>query len=1487
MSYLTEAKQRELQQANFTETASYLVNHYSYTTSGNRQQSQNVSKSAVDRILTEILNGSYENDADNNINTLREIKEVLGGNENIVSFLGNKAIKVPSGTNAERPDTNQQANGQLRYNTETNSFEGYINNQWGNIGGGGGGGGSSNFTGLNDTPSNFTNSANKLLSINSNANAIEFIDKTFTSLTDTPANYIGMANKILSVNANADGLEFINNSSGTTFTGLTETPTNLGSAGQILAVASNGTSLEFINNSSGGGSTTLVGLTDVPNNYTGHGGKVLKIKADATGIEFSDSAGGVAKFVDLTETPVSLGTVGQILAVAAGETNLEFVDRFVIDSSNRLNANLIHDGTISNTEFGYLNGVTSNIQTQLNSKQSTIDSSNRLNANLIHDGNVSNTEFGYLNGVTSDIQTQLTSNQLSLGLRAMKNNPKFTGNVGIGTTDPKAQLNIYKEGDTSIRVTAMPSGGNDKDASLELIEYTNSELQYGASLTYKGSNNRFVIDMYDNNTQRNAFTILRADPNNVGIGTTNPSSKLHVYKETNIETKIESPSGYVDLQLASGNNSYIGYNNDFRIYQLGANFPEAYKLSIKKDTGRVGIGTTNPASKLEVIGDISCGSITVGNITNTEFGYLNGVTSDIQTQLNSKQNTLTAGTGITIDGDTINSTVTGGGVDIDENTDISLNNLKVHGDLSGVNANFNVLSSKKLKLNNIQFNESFKSQETRIINVTAAGGKFYFDGIINPKLYLVPGITYRFNQGDGTNATHPLRFSTIDNNSNTYRYNKNVTVNGTQGQEGAYTEIQVTEENKDKFFYVCTSHSGMGNVVYVLNSRNIRDLSGMDASFNNISSSKFYGNLVGDVTGTVLTASQPNITSIGTLSSLNVAGSIAGLITTPTQSNITRVGSLTKLIVSGDLSGNDASFNDISCVNIYGKLHGEVSGDITGTIQTNSQPNITSIGTLTNLIVSGDLSGNDASFNDISSVNIYGKLHGEVSGDVTGNVTGNVTGDLTGTIQTADQPNITSLGELTKLKMNGDISTNKLYVYDNIYHNQNNFNIQLGYHNSNKGIASDKTFCIAIGNQSIVNESYGIAIGSSKSLSNFTSAFGWAGSAVGIYSMSLGNSSNIANGQYSTCLGGKQNYSNDYAEVSIGQYSTNTTNNSDSYDENNVALRIGNGISSSDRSDCMIVKFTGDLSLNKDICCNSIYLVNDVSCNSAEFKVKATAPTMETNDDSTNIATTAFVKAKVDAVIGTAGTDYDTLGEIASAVTNNTTNITSNSTTISNLNTTYATIDNPTFTGTVSGVTAAHVNLGNVTNESKTTMFSSPTFTGTVSVPILKFDGSIKIGDNTTASHSESMAIGKDANAGAYQNSSAIGHGATVDANNTIQLGNSSMEFVNTSGTVTMASDIRLKDNITTLDDSLEKIKNIRGVSFTRNDLPNKNKKYIGVIAQELENIIPEVVNDNGSYKSVMYNNLVGLLIEGIKDLSDKNDKLEKELSEVKKHLGL
>ena len=101
-----------------------------------------------------------------------------------------------------------------------------------------------------------------------------------------------------------------------------------------------------------------------------------------------------------------------------------------ITSSNRINANLIHDGTVSNTEFSYLNSVTSNIQTQLTGKQDILTASNRLNAALIHDGTVSNLEFSYLNNVTSNLQVQLDAKVDD----AKEGSLKFY--------DPASQLNV-------------------------------------------------------------------------------------------------------------------------------------------------------------------------------------------------------------------------------------------------------------------------------------------------------------------------------------------------------------------------------------------------------------------------------------------------------------------------------------------------------------------------------------------------------------------------------------------------------------------------------------------------------------------------------------------------------------------------------------------------------------------------------------------------------------------------------------------------------------------------------------------------------------------------------------------------------------------------------------------------------------------------------------------------------------------------------------
>ena len=88
-----------------------------------------------------------------------------------------------------------------------------------------------------------------------------------------------------------------------------------------------------------------------------------------------------------------------------------------------------------------------------------------------------------------------------------------------------------------------------------------------------------------------------------------------------------------------------------------------------------------------------------------------------------------------------------------------------------------------------------------------------------------------------------------------------------------------------------------------------------------------------------------------------------------------------------------------------------------------------------------------------------------------------------------------------------------------------------------------------------------------------------------------------------------------------------------------------------------------------------------------------------------------------------------------------------------------------------------------------------------------------------------------------------------------------------------VTSDERLKTNIHNIDNSLDKIKKCRGVYFDRIE---NNKKYIGVIAQEIEKILPEVVmtNDDG-YKIVLYQNIIGVLIEAIKEIDEKYITLE------------
>ena len=98
-------------------------------------------------------------------------------------------------------------------------------------------------------------------------------------------------------------------------------------------------------------------------------------------------------------------------------------------------------------------------------------------------------------------------------------------------------------------------------------------------------------------------------------------------------------------------------------------------------------------------------------------------------------------------------------------------------------------------------------------------------------------------------------------------------------------------------------------------------------------------------------------------------------------------------------------------------------------------------------------------------------------------------------------------------------------------------------------------------------------------------------------------------------------------------------------------------------------------------------------------------------------------------------------------------------------------------------------------------------------------------------------------------------------------------------GNVTAYSDERLKENVSTIENALDKVSQLRGVEYTRKDTQERG---IGVIAQEVEEIIPEVISSNiDGYKGVAYGNLVGLLIEAIKEQKEIVAKQQTQIEEL------
>ena len=113
---------------------------------------------------------------------------------------------------------------------------------------------------------------------------------------------------------------------------------------------------------------------------------------------------------------------------------------------------------------------------------------------------------------------------------------------------------------------------------------------------------------------------------------------------------------------------------------------------------------------------------------------------------------------------------------------------------------------------------------------------------------------------------------------------------------------------------------------------------------------------------------------------------------------------------------------------------------------------------------------------------------------------------------------------------------------------------------------------------------------------------------------------------------------------------------------------------------------------------------------------------------------------------------------------------------------------------------------------------------------------------------------------------------AEVGLGNLSSNGNSLSGSFTATGNITAYSDERLKDNVETIEGALDKVSQMRGVTYNYKSELNDGQRGTGVIAQEMQQVMPEVVEE-GEYLSVAYGNIVGVLIEAVKELKEELNK--------------
>lgn len=330
----------------------------------------------------------------------------------------------------------------------------------------------------------------------------------------------------------------------------------------------------------------------------------------------------------------------------------------------------------------------------------------------------------------------------------------------------------------------------------------------------------------------------------------------------------------------------------------------------------------------------------------------------------------------------------------------------------------------------------------------------------------------------------------------------------------------------------------------------------------------------------------------------------------------------------------------------------------------------------------------------------------------------------------------------------------------------------------------------------------------------------------------------------------------------VGELSVNTDNNS---------IRVHDGVTS------------GGYESAKNNLSNAIN-VGILTASGFSGNITGTAATI------TNIAGTLSGNATSATTAGYATTSG--IATVAQGLTG-TPNITVSSITSGNINSSGV-VTATSFIGNGSGLTGV-ASTDNIRTSTSATFLNNVSVSGvtTLSSTVniggnLTITGNLQVDGTTTTINSTTLTIDDKlivVASGAANAAAADGSGISVDgANATLTYSSSGDKWVSNkdfeSANFNATSDANFKENVQIIENSLDKIHKIDGVEFTWKET---KKGSLGVIAQNVESVFPQLVNTSDSGKSVNYNGLIGVLIEAVKELSAEVSYLHAKIDELQK----